>query len=292
MRSKLAALAFGLMTAIALVPTQAHALAIGSNNEVIITSDQNQIGEMFDIEFTATSEEIFNAFCFGDCGGLTLADFDGVTLNTTTWWTITDITTSNVVGGDSITFLIDIVDNSTGWDASAEVHSWGFNTDPNSAGAVAGTSGDVDSDDSTSIWESTTTSGNLGGFSIENCIFTPNNCQGGAGGMPLGSSDQIELTLSGDFFNELLLGELIIEPDYAIKYQTGFGGENGAVVCNQTIQDDCFQESLEIAGEAVIKTLPDTQIPEPSTLGLFAIGLAGLGVLARRRRHGPPTSTG
>lgn len=278
---KWAAYAPALLFMLALTPSSAWALLVNADNQVEITSDPAQIGEMFDITFTASDEDILNNFCFGDCGGLTLADFDGVTLDTTTWWTIYSITTSDDAGGDSISFIIDIVDLSTGWDPSAEVHSWGFNTDPDAIGIVAGTVDDVDGVATTSIWQPVTTAGNLGGFMIENCIFTPNNCQGGAGGMPLGTADQIMLTLSGDFFDGLL-GTFFLEPDYAIKYQTGFGDELLATLCTQNIQNNCFQESLEISGFARIKV---NEVPEPPTFILFIFGLLIIGSVVSRQRQ-------
>lgn len=51
----------------------------------------------------------------------------------------------------------------------------------------------------------------------------------------------------------------------------------------QSFGDDGFLEVGEWTSDP-------TDIPEPATLGLFAIGLAGLGVMTRRRRRSDPAS--
>ena len=249
----------------------------------VVTINENDVDEMFDISFFMSGADIFSTFCEGDCGGLTSTDFDGVTLDTTTWWNIDSITSSGTAGGDTIVFTIKIIDESTGWSGTDKMTAFGFNTDPDIDGSIAGTSGDIDGDDMTTDWTFSFTFGgtNLGGFSIEDCVFAGNNCQGGAGnGLVLGTMDEIELTLTGDF---CILGvcELLLEPLYAIKYQTGFA----IISCSRSVTDDCFQESIELAGFALIKPPETEEMPEPASLLLFGTGLLGLGVFARRRRR-------
>ena len=65
------------------------------------------------------------------------------------------------------------------------------------------------------------------------------------------------------------------------------GGEEGGLEhfynCNDATQ--CFVGDIDnIYGDGANTVTSETAVPEPGTLGLFGIGLLGLG-LARRRRH-------
>ena len=247
---------------------------------------------MFDITFSLTSQQIFDTFCDPNNCGLSVSDFSGITLDTTTWWTIESITAYDTVGADAIVFTVQIMDQSTGFTGGNDrIRSFGFNTNPDTTGAVAGTSGDIDSNAGTVLWGFSSDgiggTTNLGGFSIEDCIFsTAGSCTGGSGGLLLGGSDEIELTLFDDFCDGSGMCSLSLDPDFAIKYQTALATQLGVSACSTTTTTNCFQESMEIAGSAEIKTPPPTtEMSEPGTLALFGIGLLGLGFFARRRRR-------
>ena len=86
---------------------------------------------------------------------------------------------------------------------------------------------------------------------IDICIFGQ-NCTGGGykGGLEPGDSDQVMISLIGDLSG----GSVMIDPS-VIKFQ----GDRGSF------------------------KLANMQVPEPSSLAIFGIGLLGLGFLAGRR---------
>ncbi len=88
----------------------------------------------------------------------------------------------------------------------------------------------------------------------------------GNAGLKSGETDTMRVTLSG-FSGSLMTAGLTLDT-FPIKYQ-GIPG---------TLED---KDSWQFAGTLKKEV---TQIPEPSTLALFGFGLAGLGVMTRRRR--------
>jgi len=127
------------------------------------------------------------------------------------------------------------------------VTSVGFDIDGYSSLASTATGGtDLDLADTS----------NFAGFGTLTCGTSGSNCAGGgSGGIAAGGSDDLTLQVNGTFAGTLKLSS------FGLKVQ---GGPTGL--------------SYELAG------VPSPKVPEPTSMGLAAIGLAALAVLRRSRR--------
>jgi PEP-CTERM motif len=127
------------------------------------------------------------------------------------------------------------------------VTSVGFDIDGYSSLASTATGGtDLDLADTS----------NFPGFGTLTCGTSGSNCAGGgSGGVPAGGSDDFTLQVNGTF-----PGTLTLE-SFALKIQ---GGPSG--------------NSFELAG------VPRPKVPEPTSIGLAAFGLAALAMKWRSRR--------
>ena len=103
---------------------------------------------------------------------------------------------------------------------------------------------------------------NFPGYTVDACATSGSNCGGGgSGGIPAGGNDAVTLDLDGTYSGTLTLA------NFALKIQGGPGNN-----------------SFELAG------VPSSNVPEPASVVLLAVGLAMLGVrpfLRRRTTAGP-----
>jgi len=73
----------------------------------------------------------------------------------------------------------------------------------------------------------------------------------------------------------------------------GGEGENAIATFTRSTADIAYILAGGVPGEGVsldnlVVSVPDTAVPEPSTLGLIGLGLLGLGAMKRRRHRASP----
>ena len=182
-----------------------------------------------------------------------LVDIDGVTTPVPDLTAETTFELTNIDGNDFV-FSVSVSNTADpGIFQQAELRSIGFNTNP-----------DVIAADATDDWEATLDENFPVGFGfVDVCAFIsePGSCLGGQEGLGIGANSGFDLILSfAELPDSVTVDNFVVRWFRLTSEELGFEDQSGIGV--------------------------PVPVPEPSPLALLALGLLGMGLLARRRKAG------
>jgi hypothetical protein len=176
---------------------------------------------------------------------------------------------------NSYTFSYTVNNTSTDPITGSRISGFGFDTNP-----------DISSATSTGTFTTTALSSNVPNIGTVDVCFKDgggtNSCAGGGGGgVTQGDSGSGMLTLNFDSATSSLSLS-----DFFVRYQsiTGAGTTTSAVGSGTITGSSGGGTSSTSSGGTTTSSSGGTPVPEPGMLGLFGLGLLGLGAAQRRRR--------